>query len=134
MSEVRILHDDDQPPGRTTCGTCGLSWDNNISTATTPVPSGRCPFEYEHPDGSTVTVTLVIENTYELYDDVTTTYSDVVVPAPPSVDSDEYDDWAYDHIRCFTGVGHEDGDSWYDVKITASSDPALVGRTFDWGY
>lgn len=33
-----------------TCGTCGRSWDDSISTSTTPVPSGRCPFEYEHDD------------------------------------------------------------------------------------
>ena len=35
---------------RTTCGTCGLSWDDSISTSMTPVPSGRCPFEPFHPD------------------------------------------------------------------------------------
>ena len=31
-----------------TCGTCGRSWDDTISTSVTPVPSGRCPWEYEH--------------------------------------------------------------------------------------
>ncbi len=31
-----------------TCGTCNRSWDDTISTSMTPVPSGRCPFEYEH--------------------------------------------------------------------------------------
>lgn len=30
------------------CGTCGLWWDDDISTSLTPVPSGRCPFEYFH--------------------------------------------------------------------------------------
>lgn len=38
-----------------TCGTCGLSWDDSISTSMTPAPSGRCPFEYfheYHPDDS----------------------------------------------------------------------------------
>lgn len=33
-----------------TCGTCGRSWDDAIATAWTPVPSGRCPFEYYHAD------------------------------------------------------------------------------------
>jgi len=33
-----------------TCGACGRSWDDTVSTAWTPVPSGRCPFEYEHDD------------------------------------------------------------------------------------
>ena len=30
------------------CGTCHRSWDDAIPTAYTPVPSGRCPFEYYH--------------------------------------------------------------------------------------
>lgn len=47
---VKVLDEDgDNPPkGKTTCGYCLLSWDDNISTAWTPVPSGRCPFEYQH--------------------------------------------------------------------------------------
>jgi hypothetical protein len=31
-----------------TCGTCGLTWDDGVSTSWTPAPSGRCPFEYHH--------------------------------------------------------------------------------------
>lgn len=31
-----------------TCGTCGLSWDDAVSTAYTPAPSARCPFEAFH--------------------------------------------------------------------------------------
>ncbi len=31
-----------------TCGTCGRSWDDAISTSMTPAPSARCPFEYYH--------------------------------------------------------------------------------------
>jgi hypothetical protein len=34
------------------CLTCGRSWDDSKSTAVTPTPSGRCPFEYEHVDES----------------------------------------------------------------------------------
>jgi len=48
--EVRPLGPDENPPGRTTCGHCGLSWDDDISTSYTPAPSGRCPFEYFHVD------------------------------------------------------------------------------------
>lgn len=33
-----------------TCGTCGLTWDDGVSTSWTPAPSGRCPFEYFHVD------------------------------------------------------------------------------------
>lgn len=31
-----------------TCGHCGLTWDDSISTSITPAPSARCPFEYFH--------------------------------------------------------------------------------------
>lgn len=30
------------------CGACGRSWDDAVSTAWTPTPAARCPFEYEH--------------------------------------------------------------------------------------
>jgi hypothetical protein len=33
-----------------TCGTCGRSWDDSISTSVTPVPAGRCPWESHHED------------------------------------------------------------------------------------
>lgn len=45
---VQPLRDDENPPGRTTCGQCGLSWDDDKCTSMTPTPSGRCPFEYFH--------------------------------------------------------------------------------------
>lgn len=31
-----------------TCGECGLSWDDTVSTQYTPAPGGRCPFEAFH--------------------------------------------------------------------------------------
>jgi hypothetical protein len=30
------------------CGTCERWWDDDKPTGMTPVPSGRCPFEYYH--------------------------------------------------------------------------------------
>ena len=45
---VKVLKPGENPKGKTTCGHCGLSWDDDIGTTWTPVPSGRCPFEYEH--------------------------------------------------------------------------------------
>ena len=36
------------PPDPTTCGACGLTWDDAIVTSWTPAPSARCPFEYFH--------------------------------------------------------------------------------------
>jgi hypothetical protein len=90
--------------------------------------------EREQP--ATVTVDLTIENTYELYPDQTTYRKGLVIPVPPAEEDDAYEDWKYDHIHSQTGVGHEDGDSWYDVTVTASSRPDVlpVGTTFDFGY
>jgi hypothetical protein len=36
----------------TVCGTCGRAWDDSVSTAVTPTPAGRCPFEREHEEVS----------------------------------------------------------------------------------
>lgn len=33
-----------------TCGTCGKSWNDALITGRTPAPSGRCPYEYIHPE------------------------------------------------------------------------------------
>ncbi len=36
-----------------TCGYCGLSWDDDLITSITPTPAGRCAFEPFHiPDQS----------------------------------------------------------------------------------
>jgi hypothetical protein len=80
-----------------------------------------------------VTVTLRIENTYELYDEVITTPTVTIPAPPPEDDEDAYSEWAQEYIQAETGVGHDDGDSWYDVLVTASTDPELVGRTFEFG-
>jgi hypothetical protein len=32
------------------CGTCGRTWIDSIPTATTPTPSARCAFEYDHEE------------------------------------------------------------------------------------
>jgi hypothetical protein len=39
---------DTLPRGWALCGTCGRAWNDEKSTAWTPAPSARCPFEYEH--------------------------------------------------------------------------------------
>lgn len=87
------------------------------------------------PVDGMVTVSLAIENTYENGDVVNTTATDVVVPAPPAdEESEEYAEWGREHIFQFTGTGRPAGDSWYDVTITASSRPELIGRTYEFGY
>ncbi|GLY05122.1 hypothetical protein Acsp01_55010 [Actinoplanes sp. NBRC 101535] len=83
---------------------------------------------------STAAVTLRIENSYELYADSTTTVTTTVpLPVPP-VDTDERTDWEWNHIHRHTGVGNINGKSWYDVEVIDSSDPALLGMTFEFGY
>lgn len=47
---VRPLRRGTVRKGRMTCGTCGMSWDDDKPTAWTPVPGGRCPFEYFHKE------------------------------------------------------------------------------------
>lgn len=32
------------------CGACGFRWNDALITSITPVPSARCPNEYNHPD------------------------------------------------------------------------------------
>lgn len=77
-----------------------------------------------------------IDNTYEYYDAVTT-YAVTTVPAPPAEGTDAYEDWTYECIHDpLTGVGHSDGDSWYDVTVLESSAPEVipVEKTWDFGY
>jgi hypothetical protein len=48
--EIQPLKDGEPATARATCGTCGRSWDDGKTTAYTPAPSGRCPFEAFHGD------------------------------------------------------------------------------------
>jgi len=45
---VQPVKPGDEAKDPMTCGTCGLTWDDAVSTGYTPVPSGRCPFEEFH--------------------------------------------------------------------------------------
>jgi hypothetical protein len=81
-------------------------------------------------------ISLDIKNTYEDGDTVRTTVTDARVPAPDDLDeeSDAYYAWSQDVICDFTGTGRVEGDAFYDVVVTACSEPALVGRKFAFGY
>jgi hypothetical protein len=46
--EVQPLKPGQQAKDKATCNTCGLSWDDGVSTSMTPAPSARCPFEAFH--------------------------------------------------------------------------------------
>lgn len=37
-------------PGAAVCGVCGRTWDDSVSTAVTPAPGGRCPYEATHDE------------------------------------------------------------------------------------
>jgi hypothetical protein len=107
---------------------------------TSGVTLDRQPLPSVVPEGH-IGLVLQIENTYELYDDVTT-YASVSVPSPPSNEGEDdasvqaRTDWSWDHIDPLTGVGHTDGDSWYNVTVLESSDPTVipVDTTWDFGY
>ena len=49
-----VVELDPSDPTATVCGGCGRGWDDDVHTSVTPVPSGRCPFEYDHPDSMAV--------------------------------------------------------------------------------
>lgn len=49
LDKIRATPQTD-PRNAAECGTCGFKWDDSISTAWTPAPSGRCPNEYNHED------------------------------------------------------------------------------------
>jgi hypothetical protein len=98
------------------------------------------PMTDEATAGPTITISLDIKNSYELYPTARTTVTDQVIPAPPEPTGDEdadrtaMDEWAQETIYQFTGTGRTSGDSWYTVTVTACSNPALVDREFDFGY
>lgn len=49
-----VIHDngveelEPENPRATVCGHCGRAWNDSRSSSCTPVPAGRCPFEYDH--------------------------------------------------------------------------------------
>lgn len=45
---VQPLRSGQKAEDKTTCGTCGLSWDDGKVTSMTPAPAARCPFEQFH--------------------------------------------------------------------------------------
>ena len=101
----------------------------------------NCPPEPAEPAAAGLVVSLHIINQYERYPTEEVTITDTTIAACPidhlprtDAEAAAFDDWAYDTIFALTGVGHTDGDSWYDVTVTDSSAPWLVGHTFTWGY
>ena len=80
-----------------------------------------------------ITVRLSIINAYADGTEVLTTVTAKVPPPPPQDDADAYEDWAGDFLFPHTGTDNRAGFG-YTVTIALSSDPSLVGRTFEFGY
>ena len=82
-----------------------------------------------------ITISLAIENRYDDGSMIPTSVTDAVIPAPPpDTDEEATSAWEWEHILPFTGTGRTDGDSWYDVTVTACSDPTMIGKTYEFGY
>ena len=81
-----------------------------------------------------LSISLRIENAYDNGSEIETTVTDALLPAPASLDEDEVEAWAEEHLRPLTGTGRVEGDACYDVYVTACTLPALTGRHFDYGY
>lgn len=84
-------------------------------------------------DVPAVTVGLEIRNHYADGTLITTVVNGVTVEKPWDFDDDELADWAMQELFEFTGTGRPEGDSAYDITITASNDHRLVGKTFEIG-
>lgn len=84
---------------------------------------------------TTVRISVTIDNRYELSDPVVTTQI-TDIPPPPINDDAALDDWEQEHIFPLTGAGFEEGDSFYEVTVTESSNPQLipVGTIYEFGY
>lgn len=81
-----------------------------------------------------VTVSLEIKNHYADGTHITTVVKGRIVEQPWDLDDeDELADWAMQELFEFTGTGRTEGDSAYDITITASNDHRLVGKTFEIG-
>jgi hypothetical protein len=82
-----------------------------------------------------ITISLAIENRYDDGTMIPTEVVDAIIPGPPPEDDPAaFDAWLYEHVHAFTGTGRPHGDAWYDVTVTACTDPNLVGAVFEFGY
>jgi hypothetical protein len=118
-------------------GACSCGW---RSTGLASNQQQALKISREHADAKNATLGLVrisvyVTNRYEHYGTINCEFHDELITLPPERDTEQYEEWQQQEIiDRFTGVGYTDGDSWYDVTIIASSVPALVGTTYDFGY
>jgi hypothetical protein len=94
------------------------------------------------PDKSsrnTITINLNIVNSYGDGSSAAVTVTGLTIahpglPRPPVTDRQwqTLTDWADDHLWPLTGTGRTTGSACYEVTVTASTLPWLLGHTFDW--
>lgn len=77
-------------------------------------------------------IRLRIDNSYADGAEIETE-SVVTVPLPYPDDLNEQSEWEYEFIFPETGAGRE-GDAVYEVEVVESSEPELLGKTFEFGY
>jgi hypothetical protein len=88
---------------------------------------------------SNVRISLDVEDMRASGDEARSQITGVLVASPPSLDegSTAYERWGHEVVLPLTGAAPEPDGScsfWYDVTITHSSEPQLVGRRFTFGY
>ena len=104
-----------------------------MSDAVTPRAWLLKAHNLDAPDS--ITISLKIVNRYPAEGEEITTYVyGARIPAQPPRGEDARSEWGWDYLFPFTGTGREEGEAFYDVIVTACSDPALVGAEFEFGY
>lgn len=109
QAEGKDIDPDDIKP-TTACGTCRLSWNDDLSSTWTPVPSARCPFEYIHEE---VKELRKLKRSIEQEDEGQKT----IIQCP-----------AYDIVVAL--YGWDDDNDCYETGMLLSVDPSL-GLTDD---
>lgn len=114
-------------------GACSCGW-RSTGLASTQA-SALKKMAYPHADTrnaalALMRVSLHVVNRYELYDDAVRTFTDELMPLIPAETASHDGGWTHELHDRFTGVGHEKGDSWYDITVTDCSLPEMIAKTW----
>ncbi len=118
------------------CKQCGQTvWAKTNGSFTDETGSAVCGTTHHFHDQATIVrLSMKITNRYELYPTETTVVFGAFVQKPQRPFTPKsLNEWALEWLFDFTGVGHEDGDSSYTVKITYSDIPELAGTEYEFG-
>lgn len=121
---VRPVNPDTYQGDCTTCGTCGLSWDDSIVTSMTPAPSARCPFELFH---KSALERFIDDNRADMLEDLTHLVADRQddMRADPDLYTGSDDDGPCIDVRlCIDLCARDDSGTWIFRTGLADYDPA----------